>query len=525
MPCVAHKRRSGVAFFIGGDKLRLQPITRKERFLYEIVGWGETAPKNELTTEELLFAKILGRNVTLPDLSNVPRYYLFLAKIAGENVNVTPPAYVSPPLEFFLAKAAGMDVETPIPRTREEIFWAAYAGVEIEIEGVPPLTFKSNGANLSNYRIYGNTVNGESVGDLVESGEHTGEYLVPVTVTNGTDTETTNLYLPEQIKMVGDEAEYIDFKEQKQHKVRKNLIDFNWLWDYEQHVPTGIAGKFFHYIELVLNPNTTYNVSSDYPFSFDSNTTAFIVVNSETEISTNNGGVFGSRSVTTAQDGILKIARRISGGSAVIPNRSELELKEKYIQVEKGSIATEYESYIESTELDVELPALPTLSGTNTLSVETTVQPSKVMIKTGKFGTHKVRYYDSDGTFLSAEDVKDGTNAQGFTPTKASTAQYNYIFMGWSTTKGSTIAETGVLNDITADKSLYAVFSQSLRTFTVYFYNGSTLLQTAENVQYGGTATYTSETPTKDGFTFSGWQPSNVNITADTSCYVQFVEG
>ena len=67
--------------------------------------------------------------------------------------------------------------------------------------------------------------------------------------------------------------------------------------------------------------------------------------------------------------------------------------------------------------------------------------------------------------------------------------------------------------------------NQSLRTFTVYFYNGSTLLQTAENVQYGGTATYTGETPAKDGFTFSGWQPSNVNITADTSCYAQFTEG
>ena len=42
-------------------------------------------------------------------------------------------------------------------------------------------------------------------------------YRVPVTVTNGVDTQTTNLYLPEQIKMVGDEAEYIDFREQKQH--------------------------------------------------------------------------------------------------------------------------------------------------------------------------------------------------------------------------------------------------------------------------------------------------------------------
>ena len=53
-------------------------------------------------------------------------------------------------------------------------------------------------------------------GSVVTSYEPYG-YRVPVTVTNGTDTQTTNLYLPEQIKMVGDEAEYIDFGEQKQY--------------------------------------------------------------------------------------------------------------------------------------------------------------------------------------------------------------------------------------------------------------------------------------------------------------------
>jgi hypothetical protein len=42
-------------------------------------------------------------------------------------------------------------------------------------------------------------------------------YKVPVTVSNGTDTLTTPIYLPEQIKKVGDEAEYIDYGEQKQH--------------------------------------------------------------------------------------------------------------------------------------------------------------------------------------------------------------------------------------------------------------------------------------------------------------------
>ena len=59
------------------------------------------------------------------------------------------------------------------------------------IEGAPPLTFKAKEGTLKNYRIYGQTVDGESVGDLVTSGEHAGEYKVPVTVSDGTDTLTT----------------------------------------------------------------------------------------------------------------------------------------------------------------------------------------------------------------------------------------------------------------------------------------------------------------------------------------------
>ena len=103
--------------------------------------------------------------------------------------------------------------------------WYRANGKQKSLSGQPPLTFKANGEPLKNYRIYGNTVNGESVGDLVETGEHAGEYRVPVTVSNGADTQTTNLYLPEQIRKVGDEAEYIDFGEQKQHRVRKNLAN------------------------------------------------------------------------------------------------------------------------------------------------------------------------------------------------------------------------------------------------------------------------------------------------------------
>lgn len=52
-----------------------------------------------------------------------------------------------------------------------------------------------------------------------------------------------------------------------------------------------------------------------------------------------------------------------------------------YPMIRKADIEDDtYEPYITNTELDVTLPALPTVTGTNVLSVETAVQPSGVEI-------------------------------------------------------------------------------------------------------------------------------------------------
>lgn len=156
-----------------------------------------------------------------------------------------------------------------------------------EVEGVPPLTFPSNGNNLLNYRIDG--ANG-GVGDRTA-----------------------------------------------------NLLDYNWLFDYEQKK----VNEYFNYIQITLEPNTTYNVTSDYDYNQAQNATAFIVVNSNTAITTANGGVFGSLTVTTTQNGILKIARRIKGNNeAMIPKREDFENNSKHIQISINSVNDEnYEPY------------------------------------------------------------------------------------------------------------------------------------------------------------------------------------
>ena len=342
--------------------MRLQPITRKERFLYEIVGWGETAPKNELTTEELFFAKILGRNVTLPDLPNVPRYELFLAKIAGENVSVTPPAYVSPPLEFFLAKAAGMDVETPIPRTREEIFWASYTGAEIE--GVPPLTFTAKAGTLSNYRIYGNMVNGESVGDKTGNlfdGEWENKYID----TYGNIGYSTNRVLSSKIHVVAGQT----------YTVTANFL-IRSIHSYNGNVHTQ---TLFDEVSGV----------GEITFTIPNGSDSILI-----SLKKANDGEFTSDDVEWCMLNLGTTPLPYEPYGYRVPvtvnsNTTNIYLDEQLVKSGDDADYIEYATQkrynANGTSQSVELPTLQTVEGTNTLSVGTTVQPSKVMVN-GKTG-------------------------------------------------------------------------------------------------------------------------------------------
>ncbi len=143
--------------------------------------------------------------------------------------------------------------------------------------------------------------------------------------------------------------------------------------------------------------------------------------------------------------------------------------------------------------------------------------------------TSYLYYYNYDGsTLLHTESVYDGGNGT-YTgrPSRPSTAQYTYTFAGWSK-KPNGAADADALKNVGADRKVYAAYTSTVRTYTVYFYNGSTLLQTVRNVPYGGSATYTGNPPTKtdvnnpDDYEFSGWIPSPANIMGNTSCYAQF---
>lgn len=89
-------------------------------------------------------------------------------------------------------------------------------------------------------------------------------------------------------------------------------------------------------------------------------------------------------------------------------------------------------------------------------------------------------------------------------------------------------ADANALKAVAADRTVYAAFTATTRTYTVYFQANGSTLQTVQNVPYGGSATYTGSTPTKSGvdnpddYPFLGWSPAPTNITGNTTCVAQF---
>lgn len=130
--------------------------------------------------------------------------------------------------------------------------------------------------------------------------------------------------------------------------------------------------------------------------------------------------------------------------------------------------------------------------------------------------TYRVQFMN-DSTVYDTQWIVSGESATTPTPnpTKASTAQYTYTFSNWDKS----------YTNVTEPLTVNAVYTSTVRRYTVKFYNGSTLLQTVTDVPYGGSATYTGSTPVDpsgNNMPFESWSPSPTNITGNTSCYAQF---
>ena len=110
---------------------------------------------------------------------------------------------------------------------------------------------------------------------------------------------------------------------------------------------------------------------------------------------------------------------------------------------------------------------------------------------------------------IKTEDVASGETPSytGDTPTKDADAQYTYTFSGWVPAPAP----------IAADTTYVANFNQTLNTYTVTWKNGDKVLETDNDVPYGTSPAYNSDTPEKTGdaqytYTFAGWSTDGSTV-------------
>lgn len=252
-------------------------------------------------------------------------------------------------------------------------------------------------------------------------------YKVPVTVSNDTDTLTTLIYLPEPIKMIGDEAEYVDYAEQKWHRVRKNLLKIT----YASAGTTTYDGVSISNNDGILTLNGT------------SNNGAFINLATAIKLPIGNYILTGG-----SENPMIRFQKTFSGygyddtgagrnficPEEVTSGVCSLKLTANYTynnvkvypMIRKADITDDtYEPYIENTDLDVTLPALPTFTGTNVLSVGTAVQPSKVYLK-GKLKRTIYGWHVDPDISDSSNAVTYLKDAIGMTPASMGSSTFDY---------------------------------------------------------------------------------------------------
>ena len=153
---------------------------------------------------------------------------------------------------------------------------------------------------------------------------------------------------------------------------------------------------------------------------------------------------------------------------------------------------------------------------------EVTLQAGITLYAQWNAVNYTIAFKNDDGTTLETKQVAYGTvpTYTGTTPTKAQTAQYTYTFSGW---KEGNNTYTGALPAVTGDTTYTAVFTETVRTYTITWKNDDgTTLEIDENVPYGETPSYDGATPTKPAtaqytYTFNGWDPTPSAVSGDAT--------
>ena len=126
---------------------------------------------------------------------------------------------------------------------------------------------------------------------------------------------------------------------------------------------------------------------------------------------------------------------------------------------------------------------------------------------TSTVNKYTIKFVNEDGAVLQSGEVAYGETPvyTGETPIKAADAQYTYTFAGW----------TPAVAKVTGSATYKATFSNNTNSYTVTWQNEAGELIDAESVEYGGSATKSPAVPDKLGYT-GKWNHDGKNIVQNT---------
>ena len=249
-----------------------------------------------------------------------------------------------------------------------------------------PLTITGRAKRyLNDCTIYGNSVQEGtpspdapaqvlSVGDLVTTGDYAGKYKIPVTVTCGETTKTTEIYLDAPLRKIGEYADYIDFKGKRAvRRVKEVVVTGTEYWSTQGDSYANDTTCFFasgasfasgrHTLGTWASNRDLCNMlprQSRHPQASSITTECF--------------GIHPTESLKGYAYFRIKKSR-LAGNTA---EAFKAWLKDLH---SNGTPMKVYYALEESVNEAIELPKVLQFKGQNTYTVETTITPSGLQVK------------------------------------------------------------------------------------------------------------------------------------------------
>ena len=110
-------------------------------------------------------------------------------------------------------------------------------------------------------------------------------------------------------------------------------------------------------------------------------------------------------------------------------------------------------------------------------------------------------------------------------PVKTQTSEHHFTFDGWM--NEGVVSLESELPLVTKDATYIAHFNETIRSYTIIWKNGSTLLKEDMNVPYGTMPEYDGVLPTRPSdvdfdYPFIGWSPEVLSVTKDQTYEARF---